>query len=518
MAQLSAWMGAGMVAAGVSAALIAGADAAAADTGSSDTAGASASTSETADRGPRASDDTASESDSTDSSSTTKDADAATGTDDASDADDADVQEASDPSEEDVDPDADADISDTDTDTGTGKGTDSASVRDHGAVTDTSSDDEQAVEDDAPESTGRDDPAESASAGTKPARPESSTDEQSAPPSIPVRPVSDTVAAKRVSASFTAPTALAAPAPRTLQHGYRGVGPMYSYTASWLAERTNSTVVVPTLSSNPYVRDGFWLGDDQVYRATAALLLGDRDALTASAVAAGFAKRYGADAALPDRFTLVGHSLGAGVVAGTAGYYAEAVIAGGAVNQLAGVITLDGAPPGSVLADALDKLDGLGTYIPVIELGAPREDGSPRRVDEALNAHRPGHFNGVILDNGQHLDSMQGGSKAIQLISYLNQGFPTEQNKSAAQTLMAGWINDIFAGRIDASTGACAGSECAGIYGEPGQAVSVATPVGPATGVVIGTAAAPVTTEFRPMSAVSLLSSRSTSLRLAIAG
>ena len=412
-----------------------------------------------------------------------------------------------------------------------------------------------------------------------------SADEQSAPPSTAARPVlaTTTVSAKRVSAAIAAPTALAAPEPRTLQeviqslvteiigaairfvagpptvppgvnvtvrtsrleitegrfvradwyypdgdelperfiylqHGYRGVGPMYSYTASWLAERTNSIVVVPTLSSNPYVRDGFWLGDDQVYRATAALLLGDRDALTASAVAAGFAKRYGADAALPDRFTLVGHSLGAGVVAGTAGYYAEAVIASGAVNQLAGVITLDGAPPGSVLADALDKLDGLGTYIPVIELGAPREDGSPRRVDAALNEARPGHFNGVILDNGQHLDSMQGGSRAIQLISYLNQGFPTEQNKSAAQTLIAGWINDIFAGRIDASTGACAGVSCTGIYGEPGEAVSVATPVGPATGVVIGTSVAPVTTEFRPLSVISLLSSRSTSLRLAIAG
>ncbi|PRC49156.1 hypothetical protein C6A85_76175, partial [Mycobacterium sp. ITM-2017-0098] len=68
-----------------------------------------------------------------------------------------------------------------------------------------------------------------------------------------------------------------------LQHGYLGIGPMYSYTAAWLAERTNSIVVAPTLSSNRYVRDGFWLGDDQVYRATAELLLGDRDALTASA-------------------------------------------------------------------------------------------------------------------------------------------------------------------------------------------------------------------------------------------
>ncbi|BBX67464.1 alpha/beta hydrolase [Mycolicibacterium psychrotolerans] len=547
MAQLSAWMGAGVVAAGVSAALIAGADTASADTGS-DTAGATASTSDTTDRGPRASGDAAGESDSADASSTPQDTDTDT---DAEEAEDADVDEAPDAAEEDVDSDADAG---TDSDSTT----DSASDRDHDAAIDGSSDDEQAVEDDTPELTDRDDPG---SVDPQPPRPEGSAEEQSASPITPTRPrpvsATNMIAAQRVVAAFTTPTAfttpavLAAPEPRTLQeviqslvteligaairfvagppvvppgvnvtvrssrleitegrfvradwyypegdelperfiylqHGYRGVGPMYSYTASWLAERTNSIVVVPTLSSNPYVRDGFWLGDDQVYRATAALLLGDRDALTASAVAAGFARKYGSDAALPDRFTLVGHSLGAGVVAGTAGYYADAVIAGGAVNQLAGVITLDGAPPGSVLADALDKLDGLGAYIPVIELGAPREDGSPRRVDEALNGHRPGHFNGVVLDNGQHLDSMQGGSRAIQLISYLNQGFPTEQNKSAAQTLIAGWINDIFAGRIDPSTGACQGSSCAGIYGEPGEALSVATPVGTATGVVIG--------------------------------
>ncbi|PRC47412.1 hypothetical protein C6A85_85080, partial [Mycobacterium sp. ITM-2017-0098] len=226
----------------------------------------------------------------------------------------------------------------------------------------------------------------------------------------------------------------------------------------------------------------FWLGDDQVYRATAELLLGDRDALTASAVSAGFARKYGADAALPDRFTLVGHSLGAGVAAGAAKYYADAVIASGATNRLAGIILLDGAPPGDVLADALDKLDGLGTYIPVLELGAPR-DGETRRVDEALNGHRPGHFNGVVLDGGQHLDAMQGGSWLIQYVSYLYQGFPTEQNKSAAQTLIAGWVNDVFAGRIDPSTGACEGSDCNGIYGAPGHPVSVATPEGPATGV-----------------------------------
>ena len=166
---------------------------------------------------------------------------------------------------------------------------------------------------------------------------------------------------------------------------------------------------------------------------------------------------------------------------------------------------------------ALDKLEGLGAYIPVLELGAPRDSG-PRRVDEALNGQRPGHFNGLVLDGGAHLDSMQGGSWLIQLVSYLYQGFPTEQNKSAAQTIIAGWVNDIFAGRIDPSTGACEGDDCAGIYAQPGQTVSVETPKGPASGVVIGTAVAPVSADFQPPAVSSLLAARSTAVRLLVAG
>ncbi|CAN5517875.1 hypothetical protein BH09ACT7_BH09ACT7_07810 [soil metagenome] len=41
-----------------------------------------------------------------------------------------------------------------------------------------------------------------------------------------------------------------------LQHGFLGVGAMYSYTAALLAESTNSVVVVPTLSSNRFAEAG----------------------------------------------------------------------------------------------------------------------------------------------------------------------------------------------------------------------------------------------------------------------
>ncbi|WP_235625450.1 alpha/beta hydrolase [Mycolicibacterium neworleansense] len=291
-----------------------------------------------------------------------------------------------------------------------------------------------------------------------------------------------------------------------LQHGFLGVSAMYSYTASNLAEHTNSVVVVPTYSSNRFVRDGFWLGDDQVYRATAELFLGDRAALTASAQAAGYAEKYGADVPLPATFVLVGHSLGAGVVAGAAGYYADAIKSTGAENHLAGVVLLDGAPPEAVLPDALDKLDGLGTYVPILELGAPKEF---RRVDAALLEHRPDKFNGVVLTDGQHLDAMQGGSRAIQLLSYLFYGFSTAPNKAASQTLITGWVDDMFAGRIDASTGACEGVDCSGIYGEPGQTLDLPTPAGSTSAVVIGGSAAPtVTTEFQPMLATALVAIR----------
>ena len=295
-----------------------------------------------------------------------------------------------------------------------------------------------------------------------------------------------------------------------LQHGFLGVGAMYSHTAANLAKSTNSIVVVPTYTSNRYVRDGFWLGDDQLYRATADLFLGDRDALTASAMAAGLAKKYGADAALPETFMLVGHSLGAGVVAGAAGYYADAIIASGGDNHLTGLILLDGAPPGTSLPDALDKLDGLDAYIPVLELGAPKES---RRVDAALNEHRPGMFNGVVLTDGKHLDAMLGGTRLIQFISHLYQGFPTEQNKAAAQTIIAGWANDILDGRIDALTGKCEGADCAGIYGDAGQTIDLTTTKGPTSAVVIGSPGPVPLTEFQPTSADAVVAPRPSSGR-----
>uniref|UniRef100_A0A5Q5CLN3 Alpha/beta hydrolase n=1 Tax=Mycobacterium sp. (strain JLS) TaxID=164757 RepID=A0A5Q5CLN3_MYCSJ len=277
-----------------------------------------------------------------------------------------------------------------------------------------------------------------------------------------------------------------------LQHGFLANGTMYSHTAAYLAERTNSVVVAPTLTSNPFRADDFWLGGDPMYRAVAELFTGDREALNASAAAAGYTTRYGATATLPSDFVLVGHSLGGGLVAGASGHYARFVTASGESNHLAGVISLDGVPPrNDIVENSLAALDATGTYIPFLELHAPTNlFNSTSNITQALNAGRAGKFHGVELDGGVHMDSMLGGNPVIQLSAYVVAGFPKPQNPPAAQQLMAGWINDMFADRIDADTGACAGAKCTGIYGPPGSRVEIPTGKGRATARVLGSAVA----------------------------
>lgn len=135
---------------------------------------------------------------------------------------------------------------------------------------------------------------------------------------------------------------------------------------------------------------------------------------TESAIAAGYATRYGLNpetAALPTKFAMAGHSLGGHLVAGAAGFLAE----NGAARELVGVITLDGVPLGTTMPDALVKLDAYelasGHYVPIREIGAPANYlNSSSNVKQALSAARPGRFNGVVLNGGVHMDSMQGGN------------------------------------------------------------------------------------------------------------
>ena len=270
-----------------------------------------------------------------------------------------------------------------------------------------------------------------------------------------------------------------------LQHGLLALGPMYSYTAANLSESTNSVVVTPSLPSNWFAGDDHWLGGIGMAEEIANLFTGNREALTQSAIAAGYATRYGLDpatAALPEKFALVGHSLGGNLVSGAAGFIAETE----AADDLVGVVLLDAVPTGKTLSDALVKLATYqangGQYIPVREIGAPTNGwNATSTVNETLSAARPGRFNGVVLSGGVHMDSMQGGNPIIQFLAYLFAGFPQAQNPPAVQELAVDWLTDWFNNDTDNGDSLV-----------PGTVIDIVDPNGSvAHGRVIGTAPTP---------------------------
>lgn len=250
-----------------------------------------------------------------------------------------------------------------------------------------------------------------------------------------------------------------------LQHGFLARGVFYDYTASYLAQQTNSVVVAPTLTSNIFATDGMWLGGDPMHRAVADLFLDDNPALLESAQAAG----YGQDE-LPQQVVLIGHSLGGGLVIDTARYMKQ----NGTSDKLAGVLMLDGVSftdPVPILED----LEG----IPVYNLSAtPYVWNLFGSMDAALAQVRPTEFHGMQMLGGLHSDAMIGGNPLVQIGAYLLTGYGGPANVAGSQILAAGWINDMFVCQDDP---AC---KRTGYYGDPGEAVKIPTPVGPAIGLV----------------------------------
>jgi acetyl esterase/lipase len=242
-----------------------------------------------------------------------------------------------------------------------------------------------------------------------------------------------------------------------LQHGFLAQGPWYSHTAAALAEQTNSIVVAPSITSNFLSCDACWLGAPPMQQAVANLFKDDNTALAESALAAGYS------GPIPDRVVLVGHSLGGGLVAGTARY----MVANKTVDRLAGVVMLDGVGLDGSMATSLDKVpDG----IPIYQLAAPKYFWNQFGVGtDALLEARPNEFIGVTLVGGSHVDSMRGGNPLIQFSQQLVSGFSKPQNVAAAQILMVGWVNDMFAGTQH------------GIYLNPGEVRALDTPAGEAT-------------------------------------
>jgi hypothetical protein len=303
-----------------------------------------------------------------------------------------------------------------------------------------------------------------------------------------------------------------------LQHGILASGPMYSHTASYLAQRTNSVVVVTTVTSNPFADDGMWLGGDNMHKAVAQLFLDDdREALNASLTTATL-KADAPTMTVPRDFVLVGHSLGGGFVPGVAGHYAEGLVARrddpanaeDEANHLAGVVMLDAVPFHPIMPRAMDRLKTLESsgdpadYVPMYEIGAPTNLlNAFSSVNDELTDARPGKFNGVVVNGGVHMDGMLGGNPLIQAAAYLVAGIPQPQNPPAVQWLMAGWINDMFEGTVDPTTGRCLGDDCHGIYGDVGSTIRIPSEKGDASAVVIDSGELPATDRFEPRDASS---------------
>ncbi|MCX8556235.1 alpha/beta hydrolase [Mycolicibacterium mucogenicum] len=253
------------------------------------------------------------------------------------------------------------------------------------------------------------------------------------------------------------------------QHGFMAVAPMYSYTLAALAQSTNSIVVAPTLSSNAFDPKARWLGGSADQQAVADLFAGDRSALTESASAAA-----GHQVTLPTSFVLVGHSLGGALVTGAAGRMVD----NGAVANLQGVVLMDSVDLNNVVPTALQKLTG-ADYRPVYDISSePYVWNRDGLVGRELEAARPGQFNGVMLVGGRHIDALQGANPVLQFAEYVVAGFSRSPNIEAEKTLAIGWINDMFAGTQT------------GIYGAPGQTITIDTKAGPATAVALPFASA----------------------------
>ncbi|WP_280829833.1 alpha/beta fold hydrolase [Mycobacterium sp. OTB74] len=248
-----------------------------------------------------------------------------------------------------------------------------------------------------------------------------------------------------------------------LQHGILANAPMYSYTAAALAERTDSIVVAPTITSNFFAPDALWLGGAPMQEAVADLFVGDRAALTASASAAA-----GHSITLPQRVVLVGHSLGGSLALAVA----ADMVANGSIGSLAGVVMLDGGTiDPTQMSTALAEIPA---SVPIDLIASPPYFwNSYGGMSTLLNAARPGQFNGVELVGGKHIDGLQGGNALLQWGEYLVAGFSEPQNVQAVPTLASGWIADMLEGTHN------------GIYAAPGQTIQIPTSAGTADAIAL---------------------------------
>ncbi len=140
----------------------------------------------------------------------------------------------------------------------------------------------------------------------------------------------------------------------------------------------------------------------------------------------------------------------------------------GTIDRLAGVILLDGVG----LDDPTvmrDALKKVPLEIPIYQIAAPVYFWNNFGVGiDALVAARPGQFVGVTLVGGSHVDAMRGGNPLIQFAQQVVSGFSQPRNVAAARHLMVTWTNDMFAG-----------NQATGVYDlGPGEGLEMRNPGG----------------------------------------
>ena len=218
-----------------------------------------------------------------------------------------------------------------------------------------------------------------------------------------------------------------------LQHGLWATASFYSATAAYLAEKTNSIVVAPTLTWNPFDIANYPLQSSATGRAVAELFIGDRSALHASARTAGYGGPF------PEKFLLAGHSAGGGLVVTAAGVLSAMNKAG----NLTGVVMLDGVRNSWSMSRDLATIPH---SIPVYNLAAaPNGWNYGGDANRRLAQVRPGMFTGVVIRSGKHSDAMQSASSGLQFLTYSVIGLSSSLNVVATRMIAAGWINDLFA-------------------------------------------------------------------------
>ncbi len=247
------------------------------------------------------------------------------------------------------------------------------------------------------------------------------------------------------------------------QHGFPARAGFYNLTAAELAERNNAIVVAPSITGNIFAADGYSLGADPMHEAVAGLFEGDREALKASALAAGY------EGDLPEKFVIAGHSGGGQLAAGAAGYYYDS-LEPGEESDLVGVLLYDTSATGGALERALDKLP---PELPVLHIAAePSAWDTFGNASDVLVAKRPDQFNGVQLIGGTHSDAFRSSTLfgLLQPLVALGTGASTPENVEAVQLLSQGWITDMYAGTVYADNPA---TPLQGIYGTPGTVIDL---------------------------------------------